>query len=273
VPGDHVCANFGSDDEQQAIVARYARQALRRNERFLYFAHRSDDSLVRSQLEEEGIDVEAGMALGQIEIRRIEHDQDTIDPEAIIAALQADRLAARRDGYTALCAAAEMSWALTRPAEIGAVVRYEREVGSVFAAADMAGLCLYDRRLFAPDLLDRLVATHQFHVCTDAGMTMARRRHLTVSEHEDGIIALAGELDIDSSSYLAARIAAFDGDRDLVVLTSDLAFADVSGCRALVRAAETLGPGRRLLLPDAAEPLLQVLELCGWSAEGRLTPA
>ena len=32
VPGDHVCASFGSDEEHRAIVARYARQALDRDE-------------------------------------------------------------------------------------------------------------------------------------------------------------------------------------------------------------------------------------------------
>jgi anti-anti-sigma regulatory factor len=273
VPGDHVCASFGSDDEHQAIVACYARQALRRNSRFLYFAHRSDDTAIRAHLAEEGIDVEAGLALGQIEIRRIEHDQDTIDPDAIIASLQADRLAARRDGYAALCGAAEMSWALTRPAEIGAVVRYEQEVARAFATGDLCGLCLYDRRLFAPEALDQLVSTHEFHLCTGPGMATATRRQLTVSEHDNGMLVLAGELDIDASAYLAARIAAIDGEGDFVVLTSALEFADVSGCRALVRASEALRPHRRLVLPEAAPHLLQVLELCGWSPDGRLTPA
>ena len=37
-PGDHVCACFGSDDEHQAIVGRYACRALERHERFLYLA-------------------------------------------------------------------------------------------------------------------------------------------------------------------------------------------------------------------------------------------
>lgn len=273
VPGDHVCASFGSDDEQQAIVARYARQALRRSERFLYVAHRSDEATIRMYLEEEGIDVETGLALGQIEIRRSEQDQDRIDPEAIIAALQADRRAALRDGYSALCAAAEMSWALTRPADTDAVVRYEREVDRVFAAADIAGLCQYDRRLFAADMLQRLVATHDFQLCTGPDLTTTARRRLTISEHEDGVVALSGALDIDSSAYLAARLGEFGGEGDLVVLTSGLGFADISGCRALVRAAEALDRDRRMVLPDAAAPLVRVLKLCGWSSHGRLVLA
>lgn len=270
VPGDHVCASFGSDEEHQAIVGRYARQALRRGERLLYFLHSSDDATIRRYLELAGIDVEAGIALGQIELRPVEHDRYTIDPEAIIASLQADRRGALRDGYSALCATTEMTWAMTRPHEIDAVLRYERDVNRVFEAADIASVCQYDRRRFPPAVLSRLVAAHEFQVCTSASLTTTARRRLTVSEHDDGVIALSGALDIDSSSFLAARLAEVETGDDLVLRTSGLGFADISGCRALVRAAEALGNGRRLLLPDAAPALVRVLKLCGWSDHGRL---
>jgi anti-anti-sigma regulatory factor len=271
VPGDHVCASYGSDDEHQAIVAGCARQALRRNERFLYLADRSDDDTIRAYLAEDGIDLDAGRALGQIRIRRLEHGPARIDPEAMIAALQADRVAARCDGYSALCGTAEMSWTLTRPAQTDAVVQYEREISRVFKTADVAGLCQYDRRLFAPDVLERLVATHEFHVCICPERTTTARRHLTICEGEDGAVALAGALDIDASVYLAARLAALDdSDEDLVVRTCDLDFTDISGCRVLVRAAEGLAPGRRLVLADASAQLMRVLKLCGWWPHGRL---
>ena len=166
-----------------------------------------------------------------------------------------------------------MSWALTRPAELDAVVRYEREVSRAFAASDITAVCQYDRRLFEPDVLDRLVSTHEFQVCTSPNATRTARRRLTISEHDDGVIAISGALDIDSAAFLAARLADFNLPGDVVLLTSGLDFADVSGCRALVRAAETLGEGRRLVLPDPAPPLVRVLKLCGWSEHGRLVLA
>jgi anti-anti-sigma regulatory factor len=270
VPGDHVCASFGSDEEHQAIVGRYARQALRRGERVLYFAHTSEDTTIRRFLELEGIDVAAGLALGQIEIRRIAHDCGAIDPEKMIASLQGDRRAALRDGYSALCATAEMSWTATRPHELAAAIRYEREVNRVFAAADIAGVCQYDRRLFAPDVLEQLISVHQFQVRTGHGLTTTARRRLTISEHGDGVIALSGALDIDSAAFLAARLAELDGEEDIVVRTSGLGFADISGCRALIRAAESLGRGRHLVLPDPSDALVRVLKLCGWADHGRL---
>jgi anti-anti-sigma factor len=272
-PGDHVCASFGSDDEHRAIVARYARQALKRNERFLYLADRSDDATIRAWLAEEGIDLDAGLALGQIEIRRFERDPGRIDPERLIAALQSDRVAARRDGYSGLCGAAEMSWTLTLAAESDALLEYEREVSRVFETADVTGLCQYDRRLFAPEALEQLVAAHEFRVWTGPGATTTARRSLTITEREDGAVALSGELDIDAAAYLAARLAALDGDGDLVVLTRDLRFADVSGCRTLVHAAERLAAGRRMVLPDPSAHVVRVLGLCGWSRHERLALA
>jgi anti-anti-sigma regulatory factor len=271
VPGDHVCASFGSDDEHGAIVAAYARAALLRNARFLYLADRSDDATIRAHLAGAGIDLDAGRAHGQIKIRRFARAPARIDPKTLIATLQADRIAARRDGYDALCGAAEMSWTMMRPADTDAVVEYEREVSRAFTTADVAGLCQYDRRLFEPDVLERLVAVHDFRVTTGADATTTARGHMTIRERADGVLSLAGELDIDSSAYLAARLGELDADDgDLVVLTRDLEFVAASGCRALVRAAEELTPGRRLLLPDPSAQLVRVLTLCGWSSHERL---
>lgn len=270
LPGDHVCASFGSDEEQRAILARYARQALARNERFLYLAHRSDDASIHACLAEAGIDVDARLAQRQIVIRRIEQAPKRIDPEAIIATLQADRVAARRAGYSALSGAAEMSWMQAPSGDADAVLQYEREVGRVFKTADVAGLCQYDRRLFEPELLERLVAAHEFQLRTGPDGTTTARRHLTMTERRDGVVELAGALDIDASAYLAARLAELDGEDDLVLLTGRLDFVDISGCRALVRAAEARAPGRRLVLPDAGAPLRRVLKLCGWESHERL---
>lgn len=270
LPGDHACASFGSDEEQCALVGRYAREALRRAERLLYLAHATEEATIRAHLEAAGIDVDAAIALGQIEIRRSEPGHGPLDPVAIIAALQTDLRHARRDGYSALCVATEMSWALERAGEPDAGVRYERMVSRAFMSTGVAAMCLYDRRLFAPDALERLVATHDFQICTGPTLTTAARRRLTISEHHDGVIALSGALDIDSAPYLAARLAEFGDGGDVVVATSGLGFADITGCRALVQAAAHLGGEHRLLLPEPSAPLVRVLRLCGWSSDDHL---
>ncbi len=273
VPGDHVCTSYGSDEEHRAIVGRYARQALRRGERFLYLAHASDDATIRAYLEHEGIDVAAGEALGQIQILRATRSRALIDPEAIVASLQAQRRAALHDGYSALCVASEMSWARPRSGEIDAIVRCEHAVDRVFATGDVAAICQYDRRLFEPGVLSPLLAAHEFQLRTGERLTTTERRRLTISESADGVISLAGALDIDASGYLAARLAELDDEGDLVLVTSGLRFADFAGCRALVRAADAFDEGRRMILRDPPEPLVRVLGLCGWPSGDRLVLA
>lgn len=84
-------------------------------------------------------------------------------------------------------------------------------------------------------------------------------------------VVLSGEIDITSASYLAACLAErAGGEGDLVVETAELEFVDVAGCRALVEAAERLGNGWRLRLPDPGTAVLRVLRACGWADHPRL---
>lgn len=272
VPGDHACASFGSDGERAALAGRYAGDALRHGERLLWLADDggADRAVTVELLERAGIDARACMRLGQLELRAAPDAAELADPEALVARLQGARRAALGAGYRAVRVVADMGWAAGTPAASGDLRRYEREVARVFAAADIAALCLYDRRLFAAPTIDSLLAAHDIQLRVAPALTTATRRRLTVGEHGDGVMALTGALDIDASPYLAARLSELDGDGDVVVLTAGLGFADVSGCRALVRAAEALDDGCRLVLPDPSPALVRVLELCDWSSHERL---
>jgi anti-anti-sigma factor len=93
-----------------------------------------------------------------------------------------------------------------------------------------------------------------------------------VAERDDrnGLV-LSGELDMDSVAYLCARLTEqVAQDADLVVETGGLSFIDVSGCRALVQAAEQLSDGRRLVLAHPPRTLERILSLCGWADHPRL---
>jgi anti-anti-sigma factor len=272
VPGDHVCCSFGSDDEHQAIVGRFTRQALARRERVLYLTDRTDEATIRDYLDEAGVDSAAGLARGGIEIRPFDQAQGggALDPEAMIAGLDAEGRRALRDGYSALAVTGEMSWAIGRPAEQAAVIAYEREATRVFSTARVESLCQCDRRLFPDELLSRLAGVHDFTVVTTDHSSVATRGRATVSEREELMgVVLAGEIDMQSAPYLTERLAERRSG-DLVVETRELRFIDVAGCRALVRAAERLENGRRLVLPDAAAPLVRVLSMCGWAEHPRL---
>jgi anti-anti-sigma factor len=271
LPGDHVCCTFGSPDEQQAIVGHHARNAINRGAQFFYFADRSDESTVRDYLDEAGVDAAAGLASGQIQIRRWFVPDGELDVEAMIASFEELKATTRQEGYSALVGASEMSWSLDSDAD--RVVQYERDVDRVFEAADVIGLCLYDRRLFSPERLAPLEAAHDYCVCTHGHGTIASRRRLTVTERDDLVLSLAGELDIDSAPLLAARLAGRRSRGDVVVETSELEFIDLAGCRLLVQMAEQLDGGHRVVLPSPSRSVWMVLRACGWHRHPRLAIA
>jgi anti-anti-sigma factor len=273
VPGDHVCCSYGSDDEQQAIVGRHARDALDRGAQFFYFADRSDEGTIRDYLDEAGVDTDAGLASGQIQIMRWFVPDGDIDVDAMISSFEELKASTMKAGYSAFVGASEMSWTLDRQAETHRILQYELEVNRAFVAADAIGLCLYDRRLFPSEMLEPLEAAHSYRVCTHEHRTTVTRRRLTVTERDDIFLTLTGELDIDSAPYLAARMAARPPDRDVVVETDELDFIDVAGCRLLVRAAERLDDGHRVILSDPGPNLLKILSVCGWHDHPRLALA
>lgn len=269
VGGDHVCCSYGSDDEHQAIVGRHARDAIARGAQFFYFADRSDEGTVRDYLDEAGVDSDAGLASGQIQIMRWFVPDGDIDVDAMISSFEELKATTMKAGYSAFVGASEMSWTLARPDESHRILQYELEVNRAFVAADAIGLCLYDRRLFTPEQLGPLEAAHSYRVCTREHATTVTRRRLTVTERDDVFLTLTGELDIDSAPYLAARPL----DGDVVVESDELEFIDVAGCRLLVQAAERLQDGHRVILSRPGPNLLKILSVCGWRDHPRLALA
>ena len=98
-------------------------------------------------------------------------------------------------------------------------------------------------------------------------------KHLVVTRtsNPEGF-RFAGEIDITNSDAVmqSVRLALADlGDPHLDL--SRLSFCDISGIRALVDAAATLGVGRRMLLHGLPDQLETVMRVTGWSGLPSLT--
>ena len=75
--------------------------------------------------------------------------------------------------------------------------------------------------------------------------------------------------DIDASNLEAvaeALTVAIVGARDLDLDLSGVAFCDLGGLRAIVRAADSLEPSRRLVLRGTPNHLRRVFEMVGWAS-------
>jgi len=75
--------------------------------------------------------------------------------------------------------------------------------------------------------------------------------------------------DIDASNLEAvaeALTVAIVGARDLDLDLSGVAFCDLGGLRAIVRAADGLEPSRRLVLRGTPSRLRHVFDMVGWAS-------
>jgi anti-anti-sigma factor len=66
-------------------------------------------------------------------------------------------------------------------------------------------------------------------------------------------------------SFAQSLTSSLEGQGDLNVDLSELEFCDVSGIRALVRAAECLNDGRRMVLHGLPPQLRTVMTVVGWT--------
>jgi anti-sigma B factor antagonist len=81
----------------------------------------------------------------------------------------------------------------------------------------------------------------------------------------EAVVALRGELDMDSAPKLEATLAPLLDEQvpDVILDLSDLTFIDSSGLAALVIAQKQLNwQGRRLVVRSPSAPVLRVFQIC-----------
>jgi anti-anti-sigma factor len=79
-------------------------------------------------------------------------------------------------------------------------------------------------------------------------------------------LRFSGEIDITNSHAVGRSLAiAFPEDGHPHLDLTGLIFCDISGIRALVDAAESLGPNRRLMIHGLPQQIENVIRVTGWS--------
>jgi anti-anti-sigma regulatory factor len=83
---------------------------------------------------------------------------------------------------------------------------------------------------------------------------------------EAGGLSLRGEIDVNNSDAIATAVAAaLAGGGDVAVDFGEVLFCDLSGLRALVRAAASAPEGRRITVTGLPAHLQRAVRLVGWA--------
>ncbi len=165
--GDHLCCIFETEAEHRALVTPYIRGGLERNERVFYIIDARSPARICSYLRESGLEPEPYRASGQLLILSAEETylrDGSFDPETMLRRLEQATRQTVEDGFAALRITGEMTWILRGAPGSGRLIEYAAKLNRFFPGSAALAICQYDRRYFAPDLLNAVIDTHPFIV-------------------------------------------------------------------------------------------------------------
>jgi anti-anti-sigma factor len=261
--GEHACCVFASDDAQADLVAKFARDAVKRHDRIFYLADRSDETKVADYLADALLDGTAMLDSGALQVMHSSQMdlEDGFDRNRQLAAWRQLTAAARDDGYRGLAVAAEMSWALSRNVGLDALIEYEATSQPVFVSGELAALCEYDSRMFDAETLWRTEHAHSYSIEVDGEVLSIDYNRLRLRTGHP--LELGGEIDLSNVRFLEHQLVELLADGDVVADCSGLTFVDARGCRLIHRACNgEHGRGRLVLTgrSDVVERVMRVFD-------------
>jgi DcmR-like sensory protein len=162
-PGDHYCGIYRTDEDWKAVVTDFVREGVTRNEKIIYLVNVTTVDQLKQTLASVGLEVEALIDKGQLVIITAKEaylKDGQFEPDRMIQMLSDETDKALAEGYTALRATGEMTWALAGEPGSERLVEYESRVNELFAKKKCYGLCQYDRRRFDSEMLLDILHVH-----------------------------------------------------------------------------------------------------------------
>ena len=270
-PGDHISGIVEDDARLGRILAAYVGGAVPARHKVACFVHATTPAETLAGLAGAGVDPEALLARGQLEIlaaRDAYLGSGRFDLYAMIDRCLLAVAQARAEGYAGLRLVGDMSWAAGCTGDD--LVEYEARVNRVYAGGYAIGLCLYDRRRFGADRLATLLAAHPGAVdgSVDEGRAWVPLLRLRRADGADGapVLRLAGEADISNRTAVTAVLdGLFDGSpeqgrRAATLDVSALRFVDVATAHHVVELADRCG-GLRVV--GVSEQLARLFDFAG----------
>ncbi|KAB1906156.1 MEDS domain-containing protein [Micromonospora sp. AMSO31t] len=251
--GDHVC--WTHDDESVAldVVGRFAATGLRLGHKVVCFTETTPPQAVRARVDAVGVPTEAAVAAGQLRIVPAADAYPTgarPTPETMVAVVVGEVDRARHEGYPGIRLAGDMAWVLRSGTTLDDLRRYETALNPLFLDTRVAGLCLYDRRLFPADGMRALAAAHPGTAGPQAARIWTPLLRAYRTTDPPGL-RLVGQVDLSNREAFTAVLDEVTADERAagappVLDVSDLSFADVGAATAIVRADRASATGVRL---------------------------
>lgn len=204
--GDHICVFYDDEPALLDLLVPFFIDGLQKNERCFTAQTPSLAKGLVNGLRSAGVDIDAAIKRGAFEIQTTEQfygpDIQSFDPKLLMRLLQNFVLESVYLGYTGSRTAGEMQFAANKAA-CAQLVEYEALVDAAFPGRPVLGICQYNTRRFAPELLDQVLALHRKAVSE----TMATSNHssLTIRKGRYLIDIVADRMNPRNQFYYVAQ--------------------------------------------------------------------
>jgi hypothetical protein len=161
--GDHYCGIYRTDEDHRAIIVDYIRQGVAKHEKMFYIVNIQTASQLKATLAAANIAVDELVDSGQLVILTAKEaylKDGQFDPDKMIKLLGEETEKALAEGYSALRATGEMTWALAGEPGSERLVEYESRLNEFFPNSKCYAVCQYDRRRFDAEMLLDILHTH-----------------------------------------------------------------------------------------------------------------
>ncbi|HUA93470.1 MAG TPA: MEDS domain-containing protein [Terracidiphilus sp.] len=161
---DHFAIIYDNPTEQLDFIVPFLRRGLERGEKAVFIYDDNSLGTVIAAMERHGIDVDAAKAAGALSIVTKGDaylKSGDFDPDWMVDFLGEAVESAKKEGFSAVRASGEMTWALGPAGEAHErLIDYECKLNTFFPQYDMGGICQYNRNRFRAKTLMHVIHTH-----------------------------------------------------------------------------------------------------------------
>jgi hypothetical protein len=190
--GDHAFAHYGDDNARWQVPAVFTQRGLGRGEKVIILGDPAvphDEAC--QQMAAFGGRAEQARARGQLvfsSMRALIHPDRAFTARRQLSRLREETARARWEGYAGLRAFIDMAWVRDLGMDVEGVMRREKSAGGLFTSRRYAEICSYDRRRFAPAVVEEMRVSHPVALLERPGELQARHSH--------GEVHLVGDADV-----------------------------------------------------------------------------
>ena len=160
---DHPCLIYDCAEDHAAAFVPYLQSGLAQGERCLYIVDDSDPQWILDMLRSNNFDIDEHVTSGAFKVIT-KHDAYLKGGEfetGKMMSFWSDTIeSAQKDGFHAVRAAAEMTWALGPEQGCHELVDYESHLNDVFPSAKISALCQYNRKRFSAQTIKDMIHVH-----------------------------------------------------------------------------------------------------------------